>query len=158
VTAWDTTTGRSDVVIAELDTGVRYDHPDLLAATANGRLLAGYDSSRTVRSPMMAMVETLMHPIRATGSLRRMRLLRKFSGLHRREQLLARNTGGRDSGRAVQQCDGHHGITWLPRILPVRVLGKCGGVDSDILDAMRWAAGCTSRAFPTILIRPRSST
>jgi serine protease len=43
VTAWDTTTGRSDVVIAELDTGVRYDHPDLLAASANGRLLPGYD-------------------------------------------------------------------------------------------------------------------
>ena len=43
VTAWDTTTGRSEVVIAELDTGVRYDHPDLLAASANGRLLPGYD-------------------------------------------------------------------------------------------------------------------
>src|SRR3984893_5419218 len=42
-TAWDTTTGRSDVVIAELDTGVRYDHPDLLAVSANGRLLPGYD-------------------------------------------------------------------------------------------------------------------
>src|ERR1700750_800321 len=43
VTAWDTTTGRSDVVIAELDTGVRYDHPDLLMASANGKLLPGYD-------------------------------------------------------------------------------------------------------------------
>src|SRR5882762_10769902 len=29
VTAWDTTTGRSDIVIADLDTGIRYDHPDL---------------------------------------------------------------------------------------------------------------------------------
>src|SRR5258708_37991051 len=39
VTAWDTTTGRSDVVIAELDTGVRYDHPDLLAVSAHRRPL-----------------------------------------------------------------------------------------------------------------------
>jgi serine protease len=27
------------------------------------------------------------------------------------------------------------------RVLPVRVLGKCGGYDSDIIPAMRWAAG-----------------
>ena len=27
------------------------------------------------------------------------------------------------------------------RILPVRALGKCGGFDSDIIAAMRWAAG-----------------
>jgi serine protease len=33
------------------------------------------------------------------------------------------------------------GVSWLGRILPVRVLGKCGGKTSDIADAMRWAAG-----------------
>ena len=27
------------------------------------------------------------------------------------------------------------------RVLPVRVLGKCGGYDSDIIAGMRWAAG-----------------
>ena len=27
------------------------------------------------------------------------------------------------------------------RVLPVRVLGKCGGFDSDIIAGMRWAAG-----------------
>ena len=27
------------------------------------------------------------------------------------------------------------------RMLPVRVLGKCGGFDSDIIAGMRWAAG-----------------
>lgn len=38
VTAWDTATGRNDIVIADLDTGIRYDHPDLGAAAGN-RLL-----------------------------------------------------------------------------------------------------------------------
>lgn len=33
------------------------------------------------------------------------------------------------------------GINGQARILPVRVLGKCGGVISDITDGMRWAAG-----------------
>jgi serine protease len=33
------------------------------------------------------------------------------------------------------------GIAPHVRILPVRVLGKCGGYTSDIADALRWAAG-----------------
>jgi serine protease len=33
------------------------------------------------------------------------------------------------------------GVTWDGWLLPVRVLGKCGGYDSDILAAMAWAAG-----------------
>lgn len=39
---------------------------------------------------------------------------------------------------------GMAGINWRARILPVRVLGKCGGTTSDIADAMYWAAGLTS--------------
>ena len=41
--AWDITTGRTGVVIAVLDTGVRYDHPDLGAAGSGGKLLPGHD-------------------------------------------------------------------------------------------------------------------
>ena len=41
--AWDTTTGSDAIVIAVLDTGVRYDHPDLGRVGEGGRLLAGYD-------------------------------------------------------------------------------------------------------------------
>ncbi|MBL8269726.1 MAG: hypothetical protein JNL55_25235, partial [Steroidobacter sp.] len=43
VGAWDTTTGSSSVVIADIDTGVLYSHPDLLRLSAGGRLLPGYD-------------------------------------------------------------------------------------------------------------------
>lgn len=34
------------------------------------------------------------------------------------------------------------------RIVPVRVLGKCGGVSSDVIDAMRWAAGLAVTGVP----------
>lgn len=37
------------------------------------------------------------------------------------------------------------GVGGATRVLPVRVLGKCGGFDSDIIAGMRWAAGLTVR-------------
>ena len=44
-------------------------------------------------------------------------------------------------GAATDNGTGVAGGTWSGRILPVRVLGKCGGYDSDIVAGMRWAAG-----------------
>ena len=38
--------------------------------------------------------------------------------------------------------------TWSPWILPVRALGKCGGYDSDILEAMAWAGGLHVNGVP----------
>jgi hypothetical protein len=40
------------------------------------------------------------------------------------------------------------GIDWNARILPVRVLGKCGGYDSDIVDGVAWAAGLPVPGVP----------
>ena len=40
------------------------------------------------------------------------------------------------------------GINWNSRILPVRVLGKCGGYTSDIVDGLRWAAGLSVSGVP----------
>jgi hypothetical protein len=37
VSAWAITTGSSGTVIADVDTGVRFDHPDLLRAGLGGR-------------------------------------------------------------------------------------------------------------------------
>ena len=42
-TAWNYTTGSPGIVVAVLDTGVRFDHPDLLRVAAGGNLLPGYD-------------------------------------------------------------------------------------------------------------------
>ncbi|NDW06970.1 S8 family peptidase [Jiella pacifica] len=35
------------------------------------------------------------------------------------------------------------------RIVPVRVLGRCGGFDTDIIDALRWAAGVSVAGVPS---------
>src|SRR3954469_4991278 len=44
-------------------------------------------------------------------------------------------------GALTDNTAGVAGLTWNSWLLPVRVLGKCGGIDSDILAGMRWAAG-----------------
>jgi serine protease len=43
---------------------------------------------------------------------------------------------------------GGTGIAPNVRILPLRVLGKCGGYTSDIVDAMRWAVGLDVPGVP----------
>ena len=43
ISAWGITTGSAGVVIADVDNGILFDHPDLLRAGLGGRLLPGYD-------------------------------------------------------------------------------------------------------------------
>ena len=55
------------------------------------------------------------------------------------------------SGIIAAQINNSIGITGIApkiQILPVRVLGKCGGYDSDIIDGMRWAAGIAVTGVP----------
>jgi len=33
------------------------------------------------------------------------------------------------------------GINWNAKLIPVRVLGRCGGTEADVIDAIRWAVG-----------------
>ncbi|HPD57419.1 MAG TPA: S8 family serine peptidase [Smithellaceae bacterium] len=44
-------------------------------------------------------------------------------------------------GANSNNATGVAGINWVSPILPVRVLGKGGGTDSDAIDGLRWAAG-----------------
>jgi serine protease len=148
VTAWDTTTGRSDVVIAELDTGVRYDHPDLLAASQSGRLLPGYDfiSDSGVANDGNARDADPSDPGDWVSSADA--ATTQFSGCTVENSSWHGTRVAGILGALSNNATGITGITWQPKILPVRVLGKCGGFDSDILDAMRWAAGLHVTGVP----------
>ncbi|MDB6088943.1 MAG: Peptidase and in kexin sedolisin [Gammaproteobacteria bacterium] len=139
--AWDTTTGSAGIVIAAIDTGVRFDHPDLLRAGSAGRLLPGYDfisdpavandgdgrdadpsdpgdwvTSADVQSTSLKnckVQDSSWHGTRVAGIL----------------------------GALTNNSTGIAGINWSGWLLPVRALGKCGGFDSDIIAGMLWAAG-----------------
>jgi subtilisin family serine protease len=55
------------------------------------------------------------------------------------------------AGIALADADngvGIAGIAPLAKLLPVRVIGKCGGTDRDLIDGMRWAAGLEVSGVP----------
>ena len=153
VAAWDTT-GLAGVVVAVLDTGVRFDHPDLRRVAEGGKLLPGYDfvgtdSSGTARAANVVTAGTPIPRTRATGSRRRTACSRSSR--------TAASTTARGTARASPGCwraltdnqAGIAGLGWGDLILPVRVLGKCGGYDSDIIAGMRWAAGLAQPGVPS---------
>lgn len=145
--AWDITTGGDGVVIAVIDTGVRFDHPDLQPTSAGGKLLPGYDfvsgdgggifrtandgDGRDTDPSDPGDWVSIADGCGPTGG----------SSWH----------GTRVAGiigAMTNNSVGVAGINWGGAVLPVRVLGKCGGYNSDVLAGIRWAAGFTVSGVP----------
>lgn len=146
--AWDLTTGDPNLVIADLDTGVRFDHPDLLAVANSGRLLPGYDfiTDATVANDGSGRDADASDPgdwinSTDTGTSQFKTCNVQISSWH------GTRTAG-ILGALTNNSRGVAGMTWQAKILPVRVLGKCGGFDSDIIAGMLWAAGLPVAGVP----------
>ena len=131
--AWSSTKGSPDQVVAVLDTGILKGHPDL---RSDERLLPGYDfvSNRFMGNDGDGRDADASDPgdwiEQGQCGVRRFRPS-SWHGSHVAGTIAA-NTNN-DEGVA--------GISWNAKVLPVRVLGKCGGRMSDIAAAIRWSAG-----------------
>ena len=128
--AWDITVGSSNITVAVIDTGVR-NHADLA-----GRLVAGHDfiTDTATSNDGDGRDTDASDPgdYGCNGSTS------SWHGTH-----VAGTIGAASNNGA-----GVAGVNWASKIQPVRVLGKCGGYTSDIVDAMRWAAGITVAGAP----------
>ena len=143
VAAWDITPGLASVTVAVLDTGVRLDHPDLA-----GKLHPGYDfvhdnatgndGNGRDADPSDPGDWTTTNECGAGEAA-------SPSSWH----------GTQVSGIIGAATNNGQGMASVGRnvmVLPVRVLGRCGGYDSDIIAAMRWAGGVS--ADPVVNTHP----
>jgi len=135
--AWDVATG-SGVTVAVIDTGY-VTHSDLGA-----NIVAGYDfiSDATVGNDGNGRDSNPADPgdwtaanecasgDPAYGS--------SWHGTHVAGTIGAVTNNGK----------GVAGIAYGAKVSPLRVLGKCGGYDSDIIDAITWASGGTVSGVP----------
>ena len=142
--AWSIAMGSNSVTVAVLDTGYR-QHVDL------GTVLPGYDFISDV--PAANDGDGRDTDARDPGDW--ITVAEDASGIFR-------GCGVSDSSwhgthvtgiiaALLNNGIGIAGIAPNVRILPVRVLGKCGGYTSDIVDGMRWAAGL---AVPGVPVNP----
>ena len=142
--AWDRETGSSSVVIAQLDTGI-VAHRDLNPL----RLLAGYDfitdldtandgdgrdADPTDPGDWAEPADPCYDPDNPALN---------ESSWH----------GLSVAGVMVAEADNLTdiaGIDFAARLLPLRVLGTCGGGLSDVADAIRWAVGLPVAGVPAV--------
>ena len=149
--AWDVTTGSPGIVVAVLDTGVHFEHPDLRTVGTGGNLLPGYDmvSDTDIANDGDARDPDAADPgdwitqadIAPGGPLEGCDEGPTDSSWH----------GTQVAGVIAAMTDNGIGMASVARtvrVLPVRVLGKCGGFDSDIIAGMRWAAGLSVPGVP----------
>ena len=135
--AWDVTMGSQDAVIAIVDTGVLPNHPELLdraipalgydfvAPDAPGDFLAANDGDGRDADPT--------DPGDHCGS--------NNSSWH------GTGVASVAAGNS-NNAEGLAGIDWNARLLHARALGRCGGTDADIIDAIRWSAGLPVPGLP----------
>jgi len=151
--AWDITQGSSGTVVAVLDTGVRFDHPDLLHASEGGKLLPGFDfvSGESSSSFISANDGDGRDPDPSDPGDWVDEADLALSGFEDCEPRSSSWHGTRVTALIAARTNngvGIAGVAWHAWILPVRVMGKCGGKDSDIIAAMRWAAGLDVPGVP----------
>jgi len=137
--AWTMTTGSASTVVAVIDTGITA-HPefqsrilpgyDFISDPVNANDGNGRDSDASDPGDWTAKHECGYGEPAYTSS---------WHGTHVTGIIAA--AGNNWSGMA--------GVNWRTRILPVRVLGKCGGSVSDIIDGMLWAVGLEVPGVPT---------
>ena len=150
--AWDLAPPATDIVVGLIDTGVRFDHPDLKTVAAGGKLLPGYDmisdpavandgDGRDADASDAGDFLTLAEVQNRTGPFFGCDTTAENSSWH------GTQTAGM-IGALTNNGIGMASVARMVKILPVRALGKCGGVDSDVIAAMRWAAGLVVPGAP----------
>ncbi|MCZ6605416.1 MAG: S8 family serine peptidase [Alphaproteobacteria bacterium] len=140
--AWDVGTGSSAVVVAVIDTGILPAHPDIVGSP---NLVAGFDmiSSTFMANDGGGRDADATDPGDAvTANECRPGSRARRDSWHGTHVAGTVGVGNTNNGAGVA------GVNWAVTVVPVRVLGKCGGTIVDINDGIRWAAGLAVPGVP----------
>ncbi len=131
--AWDVSTG-TGTVIAVLDTGIT-SHSEL-----NGNVIGGYDmiADTTVSNDGNGRDSNPADPGDWTTGQCGPASNSSWHGTH---------VAG-TAAAVTNNASGVAGVAYNARIMPVRVLGTCGGYTSDIADGIIWASGGAVSGVP----------
>ena len=136
--AWNITTGNPNVIVGVVDSGI-VPHSDLqsnvvsgydfignawMANDGSGRDADATDPGDAVsQAGLCGSINGRPIPSQPTSS--------SWHGTHVSGTIAAVTNNG----------TGVAGIAWSSKVMPLRTQGRCGGYFSNIVDAMRWAAG-----------------
>ena len=141
-TAWDTSTGSAALTVAIVDTGY-LDHADLagrfvggydfvsdsrIGNDGNGRDADAHDPGDWISSADAATTFFAGCPVGNSS----------WHGTHVAGTI----------GAATDNALGIAGLNRNSKLIAARVLGKCGGYTSDVVDGMKWAAGLSVSGVP----------
>ena len=142
--AWARTTGKADVVVAVLDTGIT-SHPDL----DRDRLLPGFDmvsdwdgaAGRGYANDGDGRDADASDPGNWVDAEDQQTDATRYGRCHVHTSNWHGTAVTSFLAASTDNALGAAAATWHSRILPVRIAGKCGAEVADIVDGMRWAAG-----------------
>ncbi len=135
--AWDITTGSQSAVIAIVDTGVLPNHPELEARSIAG---LGYDFvSADLPGDFTSANDG---DGRDANPIDPGDFCQSSPSSWHGTGVASVAAGNSNNGVGIA------GIDWNARLLHARALGKCGGTDADIIDAIRWSAGLAVSGLP----------
>jgi subtilisin family serine protease len=137
INAWaNNITGDKSVVVAVIDTGILPEHPDI----NSGNLVPGYDFiSRPQREGDTQPGRDADPTDPGDYCPERSASGDSWHGTH-----VAGTIGAASTNNKLDIAS----INWAVSVLPVRVLGRCGGTIDDLAAAVRWSAGLEVKDTP----------
>jgi len=127
--AWEVTEGDSNVVVAVIDTGILSQHPDIIGQlTTDGYDFISVDSIANDTDPGRDDDPEDTGEEMTGGS--------SFHGTHVSGTIAA----------ASNNAIGVAGIAYQSKIMPLRALGPAGGLTTDVMEAMKYAAGLDNKS------------